>query len=167
MIGCGALVVLFFIAAVGAGVWWKRNGGGLQEGAMAASRDGARFGLVRDEAACFEEGKRRAAEASTFQNTFTAGAFVRACMEYSKPTPGYCDNVPPTTSIGRSVAWQTQRCGEDMICRNVSQVVQTYCNEGRPKRAAADTLLMTTEAGGAPPAGTAPDAGAAADSSSF
>lgn len=151
LIGCGALVVLFIIAVVALGFWWNRNGGGLQEGAMAASRDGARFGLVRDEAACFDEGKRRAAESTTFQGTFTVGAFVRACMEYSKPTPGYCDNVPPTTSIGRSAAWQAQRCGEDMICRNVSQVVQTYCNEGRPKRTAADTLLMENGAGDAPP----------------
>lgn len=169
LIGCGGLIVLAIIAVVGMGIWWKRNGGDLQESAMAATRDGARFGLVRDEAACFEEGRRRAAESSTFQGTFTVGAFVRACMEYSRPTPGFCNDVPPSTSLGRSAAWQAQRCGDDMVCRNVSQVQQTYCTEGRPKRTAADTLLMNGDGGGAP-AGTSADSGAggaAADSSRF
>lgn len=146
LIGCGALLALVVIAVVGMGIWWKRNGGDLEEGAMAAARDGARFGLVRDEAACFDEGKRRVAAASTFQSTFTVGAFVRSCMEFSRPTPGFCDNVPPATSIGKSAAWQSQRCGDDMLCRNVSQVQQTYCTEGRPKRAASDTLRMNAGA---------------------
>lgn len=173
LIGCGALVALVVIAIAVGGIWWKRNGAGLQDQAMEASRDGARFGMVRDEQACFAEGRRRAAESTSFQGTFTVGAFVRACMEYSKPTPGFCDNVPPPTSIGRTAAWQAQRCGEDMLCRNVSQVQQAYCNDGRPKRTPADTLLMQDDAGSAGSAGNPVDtgsaggAGSAADSSSF
>lgn len=175
LIGCGVLIALLVVLVVAGGLWWNRNRGELVGGASAAARDGARFGLVRDEAACFEEGKRRAAEATDFQGTFAVGAFVRSCLEFSRPTPGYCDNVPPVSSIGRSVAWQAQRCGEDGICRNVSQVVQTYCNEGRPKRPAADTMLMDSVLGRHGTAGTgAADTGTVgsgtaevADSSSF
>jgi hypothetical protein len=159
LIGCGALVALFIVLAVAGGIWWSRNSDEFEGGAQVAARDGARFGLVRDEAACFDEGKRRVAAATTIQATFGVGSFVRSCLEYSRPTAGFCDNVPPPTSIGRTAAWQSQRCGDDMNCRNVSQVQQTYCAEGRPKRTAADTLLMDSggDRGGSP----GPDAGAA------
>lgn len=160
LIGCGALVAVLVVILAAGGIWWNRNRGALEEGALTAAREGARFGMVRDEAACFDEGKRRATESTSFQGTFTVGAFVRACMEYSRPTPGFCDNVPPPTSIGRTAAWQSQRCGDNGVCRNVSQVQQAYCTDGRPKRTPADTLLMSADA---PPG----DVESRADSSRF
>lgn len=141
LIGCGVIALLGILLVVAMVVWWNRNAEGLEEQAARAAQEGSRFGLVRDEAACFEEGRRRAAEGGSFEKTFAVGAFMRACMEFSRPTPGFCDDVPPATSIGRTVAWQSQRCGDDLVCRNVSQAVQSYCSEGRPKRPAADTLL--------------------------
>ena len=155
LIGCGVVVLLVVVLMVVGGVWFSRNSEKFQEGA----RDGARFGLVRDEAACFDEGKRRAAEASTVTDAFRVGPFVRACLEYSQPTEGFCDDVPPATSIGRTAAWQQQRCGDDGNCRNVLQVVQTYCTGGRPKRTAADTLLMEADDGQPPPATAEADTG--------
>lgn len=152
LIGCGALVVLFIVLMVAGGIWWNRNSGDFEEGA----REGARFGMVRDEAACFEEGKRRAAGIVSVTEAFRVGPFLRACLEYSRETPGFCDNVPPPTSIGRTAAWQQQRCGEDGACKNVLQVVQTYCTGGRPKRQPGDTLLMRPGGGAAPAPGSAP-----------
>jgi hypothetical protein len=173
LIGCGVLGVLFVAAVVVAGLWFKRNEGVLAGGAQ----EGARFGLVRDENACFQEAQRRAAEATTVAATVGVGPFMRSCLEYSKPTQGFCGNVPPPTSIGRTAAWQSQRCGDNVYCKSVIQVVQTYCIEGRPKRQAADTLLMQGGGGDAADAGAQGDAGAAgidstavaaeADSSSF
>lgn len=155
VIGCGLVGVLFVVLMVVAGVWFKRNQGVLASGAQ----EGARFGLVRDENACFEEAQRRAAQATTVAATVGVGPFMRSCLEYSKPTQGFCDNVPPPTSIGRTAAWQSQRCGDNAYCKSVIQVVQTYCIEGRPKRQAADTLLM--DGGGA--SGDAPEAAGAAE----
>lgn len=157
MIGCGVLLALIVIAVVLGGVWWKRNSRGLEAGASAGAREGARFGLVRDEAACFEEGKRRATAGTSIQSNFAVGAFVRACLEYSQPTAGLCDSVPPITAIRRSAAWQQERCGGNAGCRSIAQVVQAYCAEGRPKRTAADTLLMSASdsANGAVPGDSA------------
>jgi hypothetical protein len=142
LIGCG--VVLLLIAALAASwvLWWNRNRDDLQSAAGAGAREGARFGLAHDEQACFAEGTRRANEQTSLAEGFAVGAFVRACLEYSRETPGFCDNVPPVTAIRRSAEWQQQRCGDDGGCRNAGQVTQAYCTEGRPKRAAADTLLM-------------------------
>jgi len=141
LIGCGGLVALFIVLAIVLGILLSRNDDdGL--GNRTAARDGARFGLVRDENACFEEAQRRVAADGSFSSTFQTGIFFRSCLEYGQPTEGFCDNVPPPTAFGRSVAWQSQRCGDNMNCRLVVQVVQTYCTEGRPKRTAADTLNM-------------------------
>ena len=168
LIGCGGVAVLVVVGIVAWLVWWNRNSDDITASAGAAARDGARFGLVRDEAACFDEARRRAAAAgTTLADNFAVGAFARACMEYSRPAAGFCDSVPPIASIRRTAEWVQQRCGTDGGCRNVSQVVQQYCAAGRPKRVAADTLLM--RAGGAPAPTAAPPAGGAAkaDSNTF
>lgn len=172
LIGCGAIVVLVVLLFVAGGIWWNRNSDELMAGGETAAREGARFGLANDEAACFEEGQRRAADAAGMQETFTVGAFVRGCLEYSRPTPGFCENVPPPTAIRRTIAWQGERCGTDGVCKTVLQSVQVYCTDDRPKRTAADTLLMDSgaSAGGGAPDTATPGPGATqaeADSSSF
>lgn len=168
LIGCGVVAALLVIGIVAWAVWWNRNSDEITASAGAATREGARFGLVRDEAACFDEAKRRAAAVTTVTDGFAVGAFAQACLEYSRSTPGFCENVPPITSIRRSAEWVQQRCGTDAGCRNVSQVVQQYCTGGRTKRVAGDTLLMDAD-GAPPPAGRAPPAAGAAeaDSSTF
>jgi hypothetical protein len=167
LIGCGVLAVLAIIGIAVSAVWWNRNRDDITASAGAAAREGARFGLVRDEAACIQEAQRRAATGATLSDDFAVGAFARSCLEYSRPTPGFCENVPPVTSIRRSVEWQQQRCGTDAACRDVSQVVQQYCAADRTKRPATDTLLMGAD-GAPPPAGTPPPGAAAEpDSGTF
>ena len=173
MIGCGGLVVLVILLFIAASIWYRRNSDEIEAGGKVGARDGARFGLVRDEAACFDEGRRRAAGTMTIRESFAVGVFVRSCLEYSRETPGYCDGVPPITSIRRSANWQVEKCANDANCRNVAQVVQAYCAQGRPKRPASDTLLMdASDSAGAgvppirspAPGDTSTDSAAAADS---
>ena len=145
LIGCGMLALLAVIAIVAGTIWWRRNGGELTTRAGEAAREGARAGLVSDEAACVETSQRRIGAGASIGDNFAAGSFARACLEYSRETPGFCDNVPPVTSIRRGAEWAQQRCGAgNTACQHVSQVVQQYCAAGRPKRTAADTLLMAT-----------------------
>lgn len=141
--GCGGLALLAIIAIVVAVIWWRRNGGELTAQAGDAAREGARMGLASDEAMCFETSQSRIDADASVGEIFAVGAFARACLEFSRETPGFCDNVPPQTAIRRTREWAEQRCGAgNTVCMSVSQVVQQYCAEGRPKRTAADTLLM-------------------------
>ena len=140
LIGCGILLALFVVAAIAVSVWFGRNRGVLEETTRAAAQEGARFGLAADEATCLEEGARRSGGVVSVSSGLEAGSWVRACLEFSRDTPGFCDGVPAPTSIRGTVAWQTERCGDDTACRSVISVVQTYCTEGRPKRTPADTL---------------------------
>lgn len=143
LIGCGVVLLLGVALVVSWLLWWNRNRDDLESAAGAAAREGARYGLVHDEQACLAEGTRRANDQKSLAEGFAVGAFVRACLEYSRESPGFCQDVPPVTAVRRSAEWQQQRCGGDVGCRNASQVTQGYCSEGRPKRAAADTLLMS------------------------
>lgn len=167
LVGCAALLVLVVLAVVGGGVWFNRHGDELQAGSETGARDGARFGLVRDEAACFDEGRRRAAGSPSIAEGVAVVGFMRACLEYSRPTPNFCREVPPITALRRSATWQAQTCGSDTGCRGVAQMVQRYCAEGRPKRTAADTLLMNASdstAASRPDSGLPAERGPSADS---
>jgi hypothetical protein len=140
LIGCGALLVLVVVAIIGAVIWFQRNEGSLGEAAAAATRAGARIGLTMEEEGCLEVGASRASGSGRFADGISSGAFLRGCLEFSAPTPGFCEDVPPPTAIRRTVAWQQERCAGDAGCQGVIGVVQTYCTEGRHKRTAADTL---------------------------
>lgn len=147
LIGCGIVGLIGIIGIVAMVIWWKRNSDEFTTTAGAAAREGARLGLASDEAACVEAAQRRIGTIPTVAGSFAVGAFARACLEYSRQTPGFCENVPPMTAIRRSAEWHQQRCGTDAGCRNVNQVVQQYCTDGRPKRTAADTMLMMSDGG--------------------
>lgn len=147
LIGCGVLLLLGIAAVVGTGIWWERNRGDIEAEAAVAAREGARFGLTADEAACFEQAERRAEGSLSLAGGFSVGAYMRSCLEFSRQTPGFCDDVPPQGALRRTIEWQTARCGDDLECRNVSQVVQQYCASGRLKRAPADTVRLMGEGG--------------------
>lgn len=145
LIGCGVLVLLGVVAIVATGIWWKRNSGDIQAEAVVAAREGARFGVSNDEAACFEQAKQRANGSMSVAGSFSVGAYMRSCLEFSRQSPAFCDDVPPQTALRRTVEWQAARCGDDADCRNVSQVVQQYCTSGRVKRPAGDTMQVMTD----------------------
>ncbi|HEX5871683.1 MAG TPA: hypothetical protein VFY65_14750 [Longimicrobium sp.] len=166
LIGCGVVVLLGILGVVGTGIWWKRNRGDIEAVAATAAREGARFGVTNDEAACFEQAKQRAGGSMSVAGSFSVGAYMRSCLEFSRQTPAFCDDVPPQGALRRTVEWQSARCGDDVDCRNVAQVVQQYCVSGRAKRPAADTMRMMDSAWS--PLPTSPTGGSApADSASF
>ena len=132
-IGCGALVVLVILAMVGSFFWLNGNKEEFSAGVEKGKAEGQRFGAGTDEAGCETEAKRRAGEARTFGGQMEIGSFFRACLESSRGSAGYCDNVPPPTAIRRTVTWQKARCSGDVTCGLVVPVIQTYCTDGRPK----------------------------------
>jgi hypothetical protein len=168
LIGCGVLILLAIVGVVAASIWWKRNSGTLQAEVAVGAREGARYGVSNDEAACFEQAKQRAAGSMSVAGSVSVGAYMRSCLEFARESPAFCDDVPPQTALRRTIEWQGARCGDDAICRNVAQVVQQYCTSGRVKRPATDTVNVMADSSGIfgtpPPAGTPP---ATPDSGTF
>ena len=61
---------------------------------------------------------------------------LRACLEKSRPTPGFCDAVPRRTEFIKSAQWQLQQCGHYNLktenqCGQLFQQVQQFCEHRR------------------------------------
>lgn len=167
-IGCGALVVLAILGVFAMNMWWKSNRGDIEAEAIVAAREGARYGVTADEAACFEQAKQRAGGAMSVAGSFSVGAYMRSCLEFARQSPAFCDDVPPQTAVRRTWEWQSARCGNDTDCRNVAQVVQQYCTTGRVKRPASDTIRVMRDSTWSPlPPGPSTGEPAEADSGTF
>jgi hypothetical protein len=166
LLGCGALVLIGIVAAIAMSIWWKRNSGDIEAEAVVAAREGARYGVSNDEAACFEQAKQRASGSMSVAGGISVGAYMRSCLEFSRQTPAFCDDVPPQGALRRTMEWQAARCGDDTDCRNVSQVVQQYCTGGRIKRPASDTVQLMRDTTWSP-VPTPPGGSAEADSGTF
>lgn len=158
-IGCGAVAVLFVLAIAASTFWVSRNKGSLQEGMKSGVAAGQRFGAGTDEAGCEAEAKRRAAGTRSITAQMGIGAFFRACLESSRETPGFCENVPPPTAIRRTVEWQRTRCGSDLGCAQVVPVIQTYCADDRPKRTGLDSTAAAPDSAAPPDSATADSTG--------
>ena len=149
-IGCGAVAVLFVLAIAASTFLLSRKDGSLQEGMKSGVAEGQRFGAGTDEAGCEAEAKRRAAATRSITGQMATGAFFRGCLQASRETPGFCENVPPPTAIRRTVEWQRTRCGGDLGCAQVVPVIQTYCAEGRPKHPGLADSTATAPGSAAP-----------------
>lgn len=121
LIGCGALLVLGILAAVAIGFWVSRNQDALEGMIGGAAQEGARFGMGVDEARCVEEARSRIEGGASFTAAMSIGVFTRGCLEFSRETPGFCEDLSGAPAA-------------------VRPMVQQYCDDGRPKRTAADTL---------------------------
>lgn len=142
-IGCGVLVLLAIIAVAAMAFWLHRNGDTLKEGSTAAAEEGRRFGEGTDQEGCLAEGSRRAqpGQMPSLTKQMQLGVFVRACLESSRETPGFCEGVPAPTAIGRSATWKQERCGNDVGCLAVIPVAQMYCADPSRPRAYDSTML--------------------------
>ena len=64
---------------------------------------------------------------------------MRACLDNSRPTPGFCDDVPGPTEFIKSAQWRIEQCrrvdlSKDNNCQNLFTPVQQYCQEKASRR---------------------------------
>ncbi len=82
--------------------------------------------------------------------------FMRACLESSKPTPGFCDGVPGRTEFMKSIAWQQQQCAVHKLsverqCGQLFQQVQQFCEQRGERGANANIPFGEVETDAPPP----------------
>jgi hypothetical protein len=84
--------------------------------------------------------------------------FMRACLDASRPTPGFCDEVPRRLEFVRSAEWELQQCkryglSPEKQCQQLFQQVQQFCEErGRFQRPDENSDDEDTEPPPPPPA---------------
>jgi hypothetical protein len=127
------IMVLLVVGAVAAAAfWWMRNKDELMSRAREVVSDAREFGRRTDNQGCVDESISRYKKEPGFASAISASIFMRTCLEESRPTAGFCNDVPKETEFIKSGQWRAEQCrrvelGGDSYCQQLFQPVQQYC----------------------------------------
>jgi hypothetical protein len=137
-----AIIVVLLVGAVVVGgvVWLSRNKERLMGRAKEVMTEGRDFGRNTDNQGCMDETVSRYKKEPGFSNAISTTIFTRACLDASRPTPGFCDDVPQPTEFIKSGQWTKEQCSRvglssDRYCQQVFQPEQAFCAKGTRKSA--------------------------------
>jgi hypothetical protein len=132
-----AIIVVLLVGAVVVGgvIWISRNKDRLKDRAREVMTEGRDFGRNADNKGCMDESVSRYKKEPGFSSAISASIFTRACLDASRPTPGFCDDVPQPTEFMKSSQWTREQCrrvdlSTDTYCQQVFQPVQAFCAKG-------------------------------------
>jgi hypothetical protein len=139
LLAVALIIVVLVIGVIVAGVvWWGRNKGKLIGRAKEVMTEGRDFGRNTDNQGCVDESVSRYKKEPGFTTVISNSIFTRACLEASRPTPGFCDEVPKQTEFVRTAQWRIEQCrkvdlSKDTNCQNLFTPVQQFC-DGRGRK---------------------------------
>jgi hypothetical protein len=127
------VVVMLVVGVVIAGVFWiSRNKDAWIAKGKEVTTEGRDFGRKTDNQGCVDESISRYEKEPGLTATISNGLFMRGCLESSRPTPGFCDDVPRQTEFIKSAQWRISQCRrveleKDTNCQNLFAPVQQFC----------------------------------------
>jgi len=135
------LIVLTFLIVLVAGVviagvvWLSRNKDALIAKGRAVASEGRDFGRSTDNQGCVDEAISRYEKSPGMTGTISNAIFMRTCLDNSRPTLGFCDNVPRQTEFIKTAQWRVSQCrrvglSSDNNCQNLFTPIQQFCEEG-------------------------------------
>jgi hypothetical protein len=97
-----------------------------------AGDEAKEYGRRTDNEGCLNEAVARHARAEGLGDIFKNTLFLRICLDSSRPSVGFCDNVPHQLEFSRSAQWQLERCrhyglSPEKQCAQLFQQVQQFC----------------------------------------
>jgi len=136
LIVLGVCVFVGVLAVVGAGVyWWTHHSRELIQAGENAMKQGSAFGKNTDNQGCLDEALSRYKQNKGLGGGISTGLFLTSCLNDSRPTPNFCDDVPRPTEFIKAAQWQLRKCAEagipDQYCRQLYGQVQQYCERTR------------------------------------
>jgi len=133
------IVVLLVIGVVGAGVFWvMKNKDAWIARAKEVATEGKDFGGHTDNQGCVDESIVRYKKEPGMSSAISTSVFMRTCLDASRKTPGFCDDVPRATEFMKSAQWRVDQCRRidlsgDRYCQQLFQPVQQFCEmKGSP-----------------------------------
>jgi len=135
------VVVLLIVGVVGIGAFYiYRNKDAWMARAKEVAAEGKSFGSTTDNQGCVDESLSRYKKEPGFTAIISNTVFMRTCLDASKPTPGFCDEVPKSTEFMKSADWRLKQCRlaglqSDNNCQNLFTPVQQFC-EMKSRRSA-------------------------------
>jgi hypothetical protein len=127
------VVVLLIVGAVGIGAFYiMRNKDAWMARAKEVAAEGKSFGSTTDNQGCVDESLSRYKKEPGFTAIIANTVFMRTCLDASKPTPGFCDEVPKSTEFMKSADWRLKHgrlagLQSDNNCQNLFTPVQQFC----------------------------------------
>jgi hypothetical protein len=129
------LVLLVLGVVVGGVYWWSKNKDKLIGRAKESMTEGRDFGRNTDNQGCVDEAVSRYTKDPGFTSAISTNLFSKACLDASRPTAGFCSDVPGITEFMKSGQWRTAQCrrvglSKDSYCPQLFQPVQEFCEKG-------------------------------------
>lgn len=91
------------------GVGWRPGQALVQvSNVKSVQADAARFAAGKDTSACVDEAAARAKAEGPFTIGFPIRVFLTDCLRQSRYSDGFCDEVPPSFDVIKSVMWETE-----------------------------------------------------------
>lgn len=131
-------LVILAASVIGLGVyWWSHHSHELFEAGQKQIEQGQEFGKKTDEQGCLDEAISRYKANRGFTGSISTGLFLRSCLQASRPTPGFCDQVPKPLDFLKSARWQIEQAKKaginDEYGRQLFTQVQQYCESKESK----------------------------------
>lgn len=130
-IAAGLMLVLM-LGAGGCIYYFSQLTGQVKEDQKAAER----FGESADEAACLKETLARSKGKSGITGITSNTVFLATCLQKSRPTAGFCDDVPRSNDNEAAKSWMKAKCQElgqsEITCGAIYGAIIGHCqNRGR------------------------------------
>ena len=130
-----AFVIILLLGGVviGIGVFYvMRNKDAWLAKGKEVAEQGKAFGNTTDNQGCVDESLSRYKQDPGFTGVLSNTFFMRTCLEASKPTPGFCDDVPKQMEFMKTAEWRVQKCRQagmpgDNNCQNLFTPIQQFC----------------------------------------
>jgi len=132
------IVLLVVGVVVGGVVWWGRNKDKLVGRMKEVATEGRDFGRSTDNQGCVDESVARYKKEPGLTTVISTSIFTRTCLDASRPTPGFCTDIPKATEFLKSAEWRKSQCNRvdlasDSYCAQLFQPVQEFCEKGPRK----------------------------------
>jgi hypothetical protein len=130
-----AVILVIVIGAVVIGVVYvARNKDAWLAKGKEVMTEGRDFGRDSDNQGCVDQSVSRYKKEPGVGSAISTSLFMRACLQSSKPTPGFCSEVPRQTEFIKSAEWKLSQCrhfdlSSDRNCNNLFAPVQQFCEE--------------------------------------
>ena len=132
------LLVLVGLIAIAAAYWWHNNGDKLLADEKATAAQGKAEGAQLAEKDCRDQAIARHRKDSSIGGLMGNSTRLLACLEASRPTPGFCTGVPDADSFTASFKWRVEECQRlhltDANCGNLLGSIQIYCGSDVQKK---------------------------------
>src|SRR5438128_241334 len=105
------VIVLLVVGLIAGGIYYvSRNKDAWLAKGKEVMTEGRDFGRNTDNQGCVDESVSRYKKDPGFTTIISNSLFMRSCLESSRPTPGFCDEVPKQTEFVKTAQWRLAQC---------------------------------------------------------